>query len=109
MWQQIGKFQLYISFSLFVYSLVMYIYNLAMQRNNQKLYRQYVKEHDERRIYIIDKIGLRLFRYAVIILFSITVIIPFFNSSLFYGILVAIGVLIVLEIVLYIYYRNKYA
>lgn len=77
-------------------------------KNENKLEKLYIKEHDERRKLIQDKIGGVGFNFAIAVIGTATVMAGFFHQLVF---LTLLGVLILMVHVkgfLKIYYRNKF-
>lgn len=107
-WEKMIKIQFIISGSLLVYAIVSFVRNLHISQNDDQLEKLYIKEHDERHIFILDKIGFRLFKCVIIVFAIIAVLSPYIDFVMFFGIVSAALVIIAVELILYLYYQKKY-
>ena len=77
-------------------------------KNEEALKKLYIKEHDERTIYILQRSGSTGY-YLIVIGLAIGVIIAgYFSRTVFVTLIGALLFVCVINVVLKLYYRNKY-
>lgn len=92
-------------------SILNLIKNIYFQTSNQRLLTRYIKEHDERNIFLRDKVGFNIFRIEAIALLGISDIVPLFYANchdLLIGFIASIYILAFIRVVMYIYYNQKF-
>lgn len=102
-------YQTGLSFALFVFPCINLISNYFLARNEKKLIEKYISEHDERKLFILDKVGFNsLFTFEIIIMALVSVIAPMYSFDLLLGIIICIFIIIIIRACLYLYYSQKY-
>lgn len=102
-------YQTGLSFTLFVFPCINLFSNFFTYKNEAKLIEKYINDHDERKLFIADKVGNNFsFTLQIIILALISVIAPRYSFDLLLGIIICIFVIIIIHTSLYLYYNHKY-
>lgn len=98
-----------LSFALFVFPCINLISNHFLAKNETKLLNKYINDHDERKLFISDKIGRNFsFTLEIIILALLSIVAPLYSFDLLIGITLCIYVIALIRLGLYIYYNKKY-
>lgn len=98
-----------LSFALFVFPCINLISNHFLAKNETKLLNKYINDHDERKLFIADKIGRNFsFTLEIIILALLSIVAPLYSFDLLIGITLCIYVIALIRLGLYIYYNKKY-
>lgn len=102
-------YQAGLSFSLFVFPCVNLISNFFLARNETKLINKYINDHDERKLFIYDKVGNNyLFTLEITSMALVSVIAPLYSFDLLLGIITCIFIIMIIRACLYLYYIRKY-
>lgn len=105
----VSGYQTGLSLSLFVFPCVCLISNHFLVKNEEKLIDKYIKDHDERKLFINDKVGGSFnFTLQTIILALISIVAPLYSFDFLIGIITCIVVISFIRVCLYIYYNKKY-
>ncbi|WP_455683324.1 hypothetical protein [Thomasclavelia sp.] len=102
-------YQAGLSFSLFVFPCVNLISNFFLAKNETKLINKYINDHDERKLFIYDKVGNNyLFTLEITSMALVSVIAPLYSFDLLLGIITCIFIIMIIRACLYLYYIRKY-
>lgn len=100
-------YQTGLSFALFVFPCINLISNFFLAKNEVKLIEKYINDHDERKLFIADKVGGNFsFTFEIITMALVSVIAPLYSFDLLLGIVACI--FIIIRGCLYLYYNHKY-
>lgn len=102
-------YQAGLSFSLFVFPCVNLISNFFLAKNETKLINKYINDHDERKLFIYDKVGNNyLFILEINSMALVSIIAPLYSFDLLLGIITCIFIITIIRGCLYLYYTRKY-
>lgn len=102
-------YQTGLSFALFVFPCINLISNFFLAKNEVKLIEKYINDHDERKLFIADKVGGHFsFTFEIITMALVSVIAPLYSFDLLLGIVACIFIIIIIRGCLYLYYNHKY-
>lgn len=102
-------YQASLSFSLFAFPCINLISNFFLARNETKLINKYINDHDERKLFIYDKVGNNyLFTLEITSMALVSVIAPLYSFDLLLGIITCIFIIMIIRACLYLYYIRKY-
>ena len=80
-----------------------------ISKNETRLINKYINDHDERKLFIADKIGSNFsFTIEIIILALLSIVAPLYSFDLLIGITLCIFVIAMIRMGLYIYYNKRY-
>lgn len=95
--------------SLLVLSTIKLIKNHFLAKNEEKLITKYINDHDERKLFIADKVGNNFsFTLQVITLALVSIIAPLYSFDFLVGIVCCIYIIAIIRGCLYLYYSKKY-
>jgi len=77
-------------------------------RNEEALKKLYIKEHDERSVYVQQKSGALSFAISTVGLLIAIIISGYFNTVVFFTLLTALAFILLVRLALKLYYRTKY-
>ena len=98
-----------LSFTLLVLPCINLISNHFIAKNETRLINKYINDHDERKLFIADKIGSNFsFTIEIIILVLLSIVAPLYSFDLLIGITLCIFVIAMIRMGLYIYYNKRY-
>lgn len=89
---------------LFLFKIIKYKKALNDEKILKKLY---VKENDERSIFIDKKAATLVLYLSLATLAVVTIVAGFFNSIVFFTLLSVLGFIIITKSILYMYYKKK--
>lgn len=102
-------YQTGLSFALFIFPCINLISNHFLAKNETKLLNKYINDHDERKLFIADKIGGNFsFTIEIITLALLSIVAPLYSFDLLIGITLCIYVIALIRLGLYVYYNKKY-
>lgn len=102
-------YQVGLSCSLFVFPCINLISNYFLAKNETKLINKYINDHDERKLFIYDKVGNNsLFTLEITSMALVSVIAPLYSFDLLLGIITCIFIIMIIRGCLYLYYIRKY-
>lgn len=101
-------YQIGFSFSLFIISCVRLIHNHFLLKNDEKLLDKYINDHDERKLFIADKVGSFSFACEIVILALVSIIAPLYSFDFLIGIIVCMFIISFIKCGLYLFYSRKY-
>ena len=102
-------YQTGLSFTLLVLPCINLISNHFIAKNETRLINKYINDHDERKLFIADKIGSNFsFTIEIIILALLSIVAPLYSFDLLIGITLCIFVIAMIRMGLYIYYNKRY-
>ena len=100
-------YQTGLSFALFVFPCINLISNFFLAKNEVKLIEKYINDHDERKLFIADKVGGNFsFTFEIITMALVSVIAPLYSFDLLLGIVACIFIIIIIRGCLYLYYNH---
>ncbi|MCR1960475.1 hypothetical protein SAMN04489758_10525 [Thomasclavelia cocleata] len=102
-------YQTGLSFSLLIFPCINLISNFFLAKNKTKLINKYINHHDERKLFIYDKIGNNsVFTLEITSMALASIITPLYSFDLLLGIITCIFIIMIIRICLYFYYNRKY-
>ena len=101
-------YQTGLSFSLLIFPCINLISNFFLAKNKTKLVNKYIN-HDERKLFIYDKIGNNsVFILEITSMALAYIIAPLYSFDLLLGIITCIFIIMIIRVYLYFYYNRKY-
>ncbi|WP_285815927.1 hypothetical protein [Thomasclavelia cocleata] len=98
-----------LSFSLLIFPCINLISNFFLAKNKTKLVNKYINHHDERKLFIYDKIGNNsVFILEITSMALASIIAPLYSFDLLLGIITCIFIIMIIRVYLYFYYNRKY-
>ncbi len=102
-------YQTCLSFSLLIFPCINLISNFFLAKNKTKLVNKYINHHDERKLFIYDKIGNNsVFILEITSMALASIIAPLYSFDLLLGIITCIFIIMIIRVYLYFYYNRKY-
>ena len=102
-------YQTGLSFSLLIFPCINLISNFFLAKNKTKLVNKYINHHDERKLFIYDKIGNNsVFILEITSMALASIIAPLYSFDLLLGIITCIFIIMIIRVYLYFYYNRKY-
>ncbi len=102
-------YQTGLSFSLLIFPCINLISNFFLAKNKTKLVNKYINHHDERKLFIYDKIGNNsVFILEITSMALASIIAPLYSFDLSLGIITCIFIIMIIRVYLYFYYNRKY-